>query len=217
MQGVHVSDALLNHLKSIHKLIEVAKKAALAIWDNKRFRAQLDFLIKDKAYEKFIDTTHENTDQIGRHPLSYAQELMGKPFWNIGDYKRYEFIPVYFISPLRFRMMNSECMIYVHALKLKQNENLSAYDLGGILKVLSDPMRLKILKLIFMNPMYGKEIATELGLASSTVSHHLDVLSKVKLVNLEQVKHIKYFSTNHSRLSEILKAQEDFLRTRAND
>ncbi|MBI9015408.1 MAG: hypothetical protein JEZ08_24455 [Clostridiales bacterium] len=29
-----------------------------------------------------------------RHPLSYAQEIMGKNFWTISDYDEYEFIPV---------------------------------------------------------------------------------------------------------------------------
>lgn len=214
MRDRQVSDCLLKYLRSIYKLIEVAKEAALAISKNEIFTKQLKKLIEEKTYQDFIDTCHENTDQIGRHPLSYAQELMGKPFWNISDYRRFEFIPVYFISPLRFRLMNHEAMIYVQALHLKNRESLSAHDLGNILKVISDPMRLKILKLIFMKPMYGKEIATELGLATSTVSHHLDLLSRNGLVNLEQIKHIKYFSTNYRRLGEIIKSQEDFFKNK---
>jgi DNA-binding transcriptional ArsR family regulator len=212
IQNVKVSESFLSNLESLAKLVEIAKKAALALWENKRFKSQIDLLINEDSYQNFIDSCHENTDQIGRHPLSYAQELMGKPFWNISDYKRFEFIPVFFISPVRFRLMNGEAMIYVHPLHLKEKESLSPHALGHTLKVLSDPMRLKILKLIFMNPMYGKEIATELGLATSTVSHHLDLLSKQGLVNLEQVKHIKYFSTNYRRLSEILKSQETFFK-----
>ncbi len=152
---------------------------------------------------------------LDRHPLSYAQELMGKPFWNIADYKHYEFIPVHFISPYKMRLMDSDTMIYVHSLHRTPNTELAtAEGLAEVLKLLSDPNRLKILQMLYMKPMYGKEVAEVLGLTTATVSHHLENLRQKGLVQVEQSKQIKYFSANLPKVRTLLQAVEQFVKTK---
>ncbi len=148
-----------------------------------------------------------------RHPLSYAQELMGKPFWNIADYTYYDFIPTYYSSPYSMRLMDGKTMIYLHALKrMKKDESTTVNELIDQLKSISDNSRLKILKMLYMKPMYGKEIAEALGLTTATVSHHLDALHQQGLINMEKVKQIKYFSTNYTRLSRQLDQIEKYIK-----
>jgi DNA-binding transcriptional ArsR family regulator len=197
----------IKYLEPMVGIVEIAKRAALSIDTSAVFSSFFERLVKEGVYNPLLEKFKENTVAIGRHPLSYSQEHMGKPFWNIADYEIYELIPVYLISPFRFRLMDSKTMIYVQSVISKSNEQLSTEELADVLKVLADPMRLKLLKLIHMHPMYGKEISDQLGIATSTVSHHLDVLSKHGLVNLEKVKHIKYFSANMMRLKEIQTSQ----------
>lgn len=148
-----------------------------------------------------------------RHPLSYAQELMGKPFWNIADYKAYEFVPVYFISPYSMRLMNGEKMIYIQGLRKRGKSPEERLEtILDPLKSMADGTRLRILRMLYMRPMYGKEIADALGLTTATVSHHLEALSQQGLINLEKVKQIKYFSTNHTQLGRKLDDVARYIR-----
>ncbi len=49
-------------------------------------------------------------------------------------------------------------------------------------RVLSDPMRLRILGLLAREPTTGVDLAGELGLSTATISHHLSRLQKAGLV-----------------------------------
>lgn len=179
------------------------------IWLSPAFSASLQQA--KPAYAARLAIYAEGMD--GRHPLSYAQELMGKPFWNIADYQHYEFVPVYFISPFRMRLMNSQAMIYIdRLLRIELAGPQQEAALSDAFKALGDATRLRILKLLYMKPMYGKEIADALGLSTATISHHLEALSRLGMLNLEQVKQIKYFSTNLKRLRGYQQELEAFIR-----
>jgi DNA-binding transcriptional ArsR family regulator len=148
-----------------------------------------------------------------RHPLSYSQALMGKPFWNIADYRVYEFIPVYFLSPIRFRLMDDKTQIMVQSIYRTPVDPLKiGSELAEVMKILGDPTRLKILQMLFMRPLYGKEIADAIGLTTPTVSHHLEALHNKGLINMEQHKQIKYFSTNLPTIRKWLNTMENYVK-----
>lgn len=211
--SMYPSSSAVEALWHFDQWAERFKTLAIALNDHPEFNRQLN----TSAYEELSDALclqfKEGTQD--RHPISYAQELMGKPFWNIADYKYYEFIPVHFISPYRMRLMDSDTMIYVNSLhRSPQLELTTAEELADILKLLSDPNRLKMLQMLYMKPMYGKEIAEVLELTTATVSHHLENLRQRGLVQIEQVKQIKYFSANLPRVRTLLQAVEHFIRTK---
>lgn len=187
-----------------------AKALALEIDRHPVFNEIIECALRAGEYDSLISSWQEGMKE--RHPLSFSQELMSKPFWNIADYEHYEFVPVYFISPYRMRLMDSKTMIYVHGLKRGNNEDLStAEQLAEALKLLSDPNRLRILNMLYMKPMYGKEIADATGLTTATVSHHLEALRQKGLINLEKVKQIKYFSANLNQVRTVFRQLDGYL------
>lgn len=198
-------------ISDLPQLLKLFYEVLLAIDSHPGFEAVLREMSENGDYEAWLKRFKEGLD--GRHPLSFAQELMGKPFWNIADYTRYEFIPVHLISPYSMRLMDGDTMIFIQG--LKRRKSLPEKRLEEILeplKSLADGTRLKILQMLYMHPMYGKEIAEALNLTTATVSHHLEALNQQGLVNVEKVKQIKYFSTNYTRLSRKLDEVTKFIK-----
>jgi len=192
-------------------------KLALALqdlWANPAFSANLQELRQNGEYRQRLNAYADGMSD--RHPLSYAQELMGKPFWNIADYRVYEFLPLHYISPFRLRLMDGDTMIYVDGLKrMARDDSDRQAALFDAYKILGDSTRLKILQLLYMKPMYGKEIATVLNLTTATISHHLEALSRLGLLNMEQVRQLKYFSTNLRGLRSLQQELESIIKNRS--
>jgi len=178
---------------------------------------------QDKAFlESFTPKVNTDLDEMvsemklslkDRHPTSYAQALMGKSFWNISDWTEHEFIPIYFNTPMTLRIYNENKNIILRGL---YKRDISSQELATVLKdklkLLSDPKRLSILRMTYMKPMYGKEIADALNLTTATVSHHLDLLRKAQLLNMEQERHIKYFSTNTRAFDKLLSEMTKYIK-----
>lgn len=212
LSELKIDTGLAPYLLNFHGLLSAFKNILLDIDVHPVFNRMLDDLVASRQYDQVIDTF--KLGMKDRHPLSYAQELMGKPFWNIADYRTYEFTISYFLSPYRLRLMNGDKMIYVHSLIRKNSENaLDPTLLSERLKIIGDVTRLKIIKMLHMKPMYGKEIAEKLGLTTATVSHHLDALRQQGLINMEQVKQIKYFSTNFQAVKSLQLDLGQFINT----
>lgn len=196
-------DSLVELISSFPKVMDLFCEVLHVLDGHEAFNKKFDELVQAASYDELLKTFSEGTTD--RHPLSFAQELMGKPFWNIADYVNYEFIPVYYISPFSMRLMDDQTMIYIQGLqKVKRNPEEHLDSILDPLKSISDATRLKILRMLYMHPMYGKEISDALNLTTPTVSHHLDALNQQGLVNVEKVKQIKYFSTNYTLLSRKL-------------
>lgn len=148
-----------------------------------------------------------------RHPLSLAQSIMGKSFYNIADWKNYEFTYVYFLYPYRFRIMTEDNNIMVLSLyELKKTDEELLNHIKHGMKSLADPTRLSILRMIYANPMFGKEIASTLNLTTATVSHHLDLLKKEGLIHVERDKNTKYFSTNQRRFNQLITQLDQYIK-----
>lgn len=137
-------------------------------------------------------------DLINRHPLSYAQGLMGKSFYNISDWSEYEFIPVCSGPFKALRVMSNTKNILIYNVK-KSKEELGEIKerLSQGMKLLADPNRLEIMRMIKHSPMCGKDIASAMNLTTATVSHHMDLLRKAGLLHVEREQNTKYFSVNY--------------------
>ncbi|HOO33781.1 MAG TPA: winged helix-turn-helix domain-containing protein [Thermotogota bacterium] len=62
----------------------------------------------------------------------------------------------------------------------KRNEKL---NIETFLKILADPTRYKMIKLLSNKAYYGAELAKELGLSTATISHHMEKIYNLKLTN----------------------------------
>jgi DNA-binding transcriptional ArsR family regulator len=146
--------------------------------------------------DQFRDMIQEELKK--RHPLSYAQSLMGKSFYNIADWSEYEFVPVSNGPFKAIRLMNKACNIVVYNIHQKGNSQKEVGDrLQQGLKLLADPKRLEIMRMIFSQPMCGKDIAEAMNLTTATVSHHMDLMRKAGLLHEERDQNTKFFSVNY--------------------
>lgn len=75
---------------------------------------------------------------------------------------------------------------------------------SGLFKALSDPNRLRIIKMLQVKPLCVCEITEILGLAASTVSNHLNILKKAGFIeDYKEGKWINYSLTKNINKPEI--------------
>ena len=126
--------------------------------------------------------------------LEYSESLMGKSFHNRGPYESFYFVPSIFMPIRCCRWFEKKQIMIFDAIRLGQQDNQMIAD---ALKMLSDKTRFQILKLLKeRKSMNGIEIAEQMKLAPSTVSHHMSHLKKSGLVHEEPAGNTKYYSIN---------------------
>lgn len=76
--------------------------------------------------------------------------------------------------------------------------------MNEIFLALSDPNRRKILQILKKRDMSAGEILKYFEIRGSSLSHHLNVLKKAKLVTYERKGKYIYYSLNSSFLERIL-------------
>jgi ArsR family transcriptional regulator len=75
---------------------------------------------------------------------------------------------------------------------------------AGLFKALSDPNRIRIIKMLQVKPLCACEITEVLGLASSTVSSHLSILKNAGFINdFKDGKWINYSINNGIKVPEL--------------
>ena len=102
---------------------------------------------------------------------------------------------------------DSTCLEGYENLELKEliNEiplDNSLNEMSEILKAISDPLRLKILYLLKNGELCGCHITSALDKPQSTISHHLVILKKSKLVNWRKEGTWIHFSLANPKLIE---------------
>ncbi len=146
-------------------------------------------------------------------PLDTAQELMGKKFGRVYDFDTYYFVPSYFYKNKPMRTFDHHTQILVHP--IQQADEYDKVLLVNALKVIGDDTRLEIIRKLAQRPMFGKELAQELGLVTSTVSHHLEQLRSIGLLHEERDKSLKYFSLNRNEYDRLWDEMKNFIREKS--
>ena len=127
-------------------------------------------------------------------PLAYSEKLMGKTFHNRGPFEKFYFIPAIFMPIKCCRWFENRQILIFDAVSFGQQDNRMIAD---ALKMLSDKTRYQILVLLKeKKTMNGIEIAEQMKLAPSTVSHHMTHLKNSGLVHEEPAGNTKYYSIN---------------------
>ena len=138
---------------------------------------------------------------IEMEELEFSQLIMGKTFYNRGPYEMFYFAPSFLLPFRGLRFFGKVQILFYNVNKIPVNDEIMLKQL----KVIADSTRLKIFALLNkMEPMRGLDIANELKLAPSTVSHHMDQLKNAGLLNEEQVKNSKYYSISRNSVNELL-------------
>lgn len=163
----------------------------------------------DSDYSEKLYTLYDGLKKLP--PLEYCQEIMGKRFARVSDYKKFFFVPVkYRSSSKACRVFNSTELLQLVPLKEKK-QLLTDDELYNSLKVLADKTRLEIINHIKHKSYYGKELSEKLDIKPPTISHHIEQLNKIGLIHLEQIGNTKYFSLNRVRFKELITSLELFL------
>jgi len=161
-------------------------------------------------YEEVIKSTKGMIKD--RKPLDLAQEIMGKKFRRVSQYTNYYFVPSYFISPHKIRVFdNKELLLVFDARNDNTYTTKRGDEVSNALKVVSDRVRLDILRQLIIAPTYGKVLAARLDLTTATISHHLEQLKNLNLIKEEKVKNIKYFSANMEEVDKLLSKFKEYL------
>ena len=83
---------------------------------------------------------------------------------------------------------------------------LAVDELVALFKALADPTRLRLAASIVDRPRCGQDLASELGVSTGTVSHHLRVLREAGLVRESREPPFSFFSLDLGALQRALKA-----------
>lgn len=91
--------------------------------------------------------------------------------------------------------------IHFHA-----RQELKSDELTEFLKILSDETRIKIIETLRSGACYGYELAQRLNLSSSTISHHLGLLTDSGIVSPTRQENRVSYELNRPQLSSLLNA-----------
>lgn len=153
-----------------------------------------------------------NSRLIKTPPLELMQELMNKKIDYVSEINEYIFIPSYFIRPHYLMGFNKNSRLMVYDVRLsKTMQSKQGEQISEMLKVMSDKTRLEILRLIILQPTYGKILSDRLNLTTPTISHHLDLLLNQGLIIEQKSKNIKYFSANIDEIKRVLIELKNYL------
>ena len=98
-----------------------------------------------------------------------------------------------------------------HARKLLDSSIEERTD--ELVKAISDPKRMQILRLLKGRAWYSREIAGELGLTPATVSYHIDLLFQAGLIKFDKPEGRRfYYNLNEKGMAELIDClKEEFV------
>lgn len=135
-------------------------------------------------------------------PLEYSEQIMGKTFYNRGPYRMFGFCPSLFVPYRAVRFFGADQILFYSIRPSSGGDE----DILKQLKVIADGTRFKIISLLGdKGPLRGMDVAEAMGVAPSTISHHMEQLKGVGLLHEEQVKNSKYYSINKNNVRELLR------------
>nr|WP_275444638.1 metalloregulator ArsR/SmtB family transcription factor [Paenibacillus sp. ACRRX] len=93
-------------------------------------------------------------------------------------------------------------------LQAKRNQSQQISD---IFKLLADEKRIKIIQLLNQAPRYGYELAKEIELTNSTVSHHVNALSQAGLVKATRHENRVMYQVQPEQIERLLEELSSLL------
>lgn len=146
--------------------------------------------------------------------FEYSQKVMGKTFRNRGPYEEFLFVPTYMMpaKAVRFFHVKEEYKKQLLFMSLRKQDR-NQEDVIKTLKIMGDGTRYQILALLAKEgTMRGMDIAKRVSVATSTISHHMELLKECGLITEEQVKNSKYYGLSRNGVAELMKDIQNDLK-----
>lgn len=177
--------------------------------DNDAFEEKI--LSLNKCYDEAVK---DMNSKLNKHSVSeVANEVMNNTVEEDNGIDEYIFIPSYFINPHYVMAFNKSSRLFLYDIRKKAavEREEKAEKLSVSLKILSDKTRLEILRLLILQPCSGKILSSRLRLTTATISHHIDLLRSINLIDETRDKNTKYYSVNASEVDRLIKKLHNFL------
>ncbi|MBS4913452.1 MAG: winged helix-turn-helix transcriptional regulator [Veillonella sp.] len=84
------------------------------------------------------------------------------------------------------------------------HEGVDIQQLAELFKVLGDPTRLRIVRLLLNSEMCVSDIAETMGMGQSAISHQLRVLRQARLVTFRKEGKTAWYSLNDEHVAVLL-------------
>ena len=146
--------------------------------------------------------------------FEYSQKVMGKTFRNRGPYEEFFFVPTYMMpaKAVRFFHVKEEHKKQLLFMSLRKQDR-NQEDVIKTLKIMGDATRYQILVLLAKEgTIRGMDIAKRVSVATSTISHHMELLKECGLITEEQVKNSKYYGLSRNGVAELMKDIQNDLK-----
>jgi DNA-binding transcriptional ArsR family regulator len=141
----------------------------------------------------WLPQAEEAAKTVGRRleaedPFEVMESLRQKPIPGPRQFGRISFVPSLFIGHRHIRSWAGDHYIFFfqEGTVALQGPTETSAALADFLKILGDKTRMDILRLLSHGPSYGKQLSTNLGLTTATVSRHLDQLKAAGVVTEER-------------------------------
>jgi|GEM_PF-6299462 len=173
---------------------------------NKTIGKYYPLMIKALAKLNLLKSSIESTEQLFLKNDTLLKELFGE------ERKEINVVPL-FSSP--FGTLIQGDVVFRGVLidyylqsdpKVKINSNLQ------VLKAISDNTKFSILTSIVKESKYGAQLAKEIGLTPSTITHHLNELTLLNLTEPKPVSGKIYFVINRTTILNAMENIEDHLK-----
>lgn len=178
---------------------------------NTIFKENLDMVLK--FHLKSISYMEEI---LRNKPYEVLSKLMQLNLEGTNDKDKIILVPSYYynIASLTSYSEENHRLIYVYGIaqpELGNTDDISAEKVLTAIKVLSDENRVKTVGILNSSPCYGYELSQKLGISSSTISHHLSLLSDIGVIVPMREENKVYYQVNKDNIRKLLKKFENML------
>lgn len=158
--------------------------------------------------------------------INYLEEkLIKKPYEMLGKLISFDLenandniilIPSYYYNTasLFSYFKDKKRLIYLYGTSQPEfefSDDISSQKVLTAIKILSDENRIKTIEILNTTPCYGYELSQKLGISSSTMSHHLALLSGIGVILPVREENKVYYQVNKDNIRKLLKQFEIML------
>jgi DNA-binding transcriptional ArsR family regulator len=188
--------------------------AVLRAWERDVFAGYRDPVIP--AIEADAAAKRANADSLSAGEL--IRSALDTGYTPTGDVSGVVLVPSFIIRPFVYFIEHADQMLFLYPVPDRSAEAVDPGPPERLVKLaqaLGDRGRLEILGVLREHDMTVKEIATELGLARSTLRHHLGILQGAGLIRPVQVgTGFSRFQLREEAATDLAELLNRFLRRR---